>query len=87
MPEIKMLDTTLTEDTSPEEMIEFENPFEGEVFLIKAEDIKECELQLELSRLRQVAQHLHAPSHLARVAEDPEEWAKFASLIIGRANI
>ena len=73
-------------DNSPEEMVEFENPLNGEVCLIKAEDIKEWELKRELLRLRLVAWHLSAPSHLARVAEDPEEWVKFASHIIGRAN-
>jgi len=81
-----MPDTTLTQDNLSEGMIEFENPFNGEVYLIKAEDIKEWELKLELLRLRLIAWHLFAPSHQARVAEDPEEWNKFASLIIGQAN-
>ena len=81
-----MSDTTLTQDNSSEEMVEFENPFNGEVSLIKAEDIKEWESKRELLRLRLVAWRLSAPSHLARVAEDPEEWVKFASQIIGRAN-
>ena len=77
--------TTSKQDNSPKEMVEFENPLNGEVFLIKAEEIKEWEAQRELLRLRLVAWHLSAPSHLARVAEDPEEWVKFASQIIGRA--
>jgi len=81
-----MSDTTLTQDNSSEGMVEFENPLNGEISLIKAEDIKEWELKRELFRLRLVAWHLSAPSHLARVAEDPEEWVKFASFIIGRAN-
>jgi hypothetical protein len=76
--------TTLTQDNSPKEMVEFENPLNGEVFLIKAEEIKVWEAQRELLRLRLIAWHLSAPSHLARVAEDPEEWVKFASQIIGR---
>jgi len=54
--------------------------------LIKAEDIKEWELKRELFRLQLVAQHLSAPSHLARVVEDPIEWDEFASLIIGGPN-
>ena len=78
--------TTLIQGNSSEEMIEFENPLNGELSLIRAEDIKEWELKRELLRLRLVAWHLSAPSHLARVAEDPEDWVKFASLIIGRAN-
>jgi hypothetical protein len=77
--------TTSKQDNSSKEMVEFENPLNGEVFLIKAEEIKEWEAQRELLRLRLVAWHLSAPSHLARVAEDPEEWVKFASQIIGRA--
>ena len=81
-----MSDTTLIQGNSSEEMVEFENPFNGEICLIKAEDVKEWELKRELLRLRLVAWHLSAPSHLARVAEDPEEWVKFASFIIGRAN-
>ena len=36
-------------------MVEFENPFNGEVSLIKAEDIKEWETKRELLRLRLVA--------------------------------
>ena len=81
-----MSDTTLTQNNLSEGMVEFENPLNGEIYLIKAEDIREWELRRELLRLRLVAWHLSAPSHLARVAEDPEEWVKFASLIIGRAN-
>ena len=81
-----MSDTTLTQNSSSERMVEFENPLNGEIALIKAEDIKEWELKRELLRLRLVAWHLSAPSHLARVAEDPEERVKFASLVIGRAN-
>lgn len=81
-----MPDTTLSQDHSSEEMVEFENPLNGEISLIKAEDIKEWELKRELLRLRLVAWHLSAPSHLARVTEDPEEWVKFASHIIRRAN-
>ena len=77
-----MSDTTLTQDNSPEGMVEFENPLNGEISLIKAEDFEEWELKRELLRLRLVAWHLSAPSHLARVAENPEEWIKFASLII-----
>ena len=79
-----MSNTTITQDNSSKEMVEFENPLSGEVFLIKAEDLKEWEAQRELLRLRLVAWHLSAPSHLARVAEDPEEWVKFASQIIGQ---
>lgn len=78
-----MLDTR---DNSPEKMIEFENPLNGEVSLIKAEDVKEWELKRELLRLRLVAGHLSAPSYLARVAENPEEWIMFASFVIGKAN-
>jgi hypothetical protein len=81
-----MLNTTLSQSNSSEEMVEFENPLNGELRLIKAEDIKEWELKREQLRLRLVASHLSAPSHLARVAEDPEDWVKFASFIIGRAN-
>jgi len=81
-----MSDTTLTQENLSGGMVEFENPLNGEIYLIKAEDIKEWELRRELLRLRLVALHLSAPSHLARVAENPEEWVKFASLIIGRAN-
>jgi hypothetical protein len=81
-----MLDKALTQNNSSEEMVEFENPFNGEVSLIKAEDIKEWESKQELFRLRLIAWRLSSPSHLARVAEDPEEWVMFASQIIGRAH-
>ena len=81
-----MTDTTLIQGNSSEEMVEFENPLNGEISLIKAEDIKEWELKRELLRLRLIALHLSAPAHLARVAEDPEDWVKFANLVIGRAN-
>jgi hypothetical protein len=82
----KMSDTALTQNNTSEEMIEFENPFNGEVSLIKAEDIKEWESKRELFRLRLIAWQLSAPSHLARVAQDPEEWVMFASQIIGRGH-
>ena len=85
MLEKKMSHSTLIQDKFSEKLVEFENPFNGEVFLIKPKDVKEWETKRELLRLRLVAGHLSAPSHLARVAEDPEEWVKFASQIIGRA--
>ena len=81
-----MSDTTSAQNNLSEGMVEFENPLNGEISLIKAEDIKEWELKRELLRLQLVAWHLSAPSHLARVAEDPEEWVMFASQIIGRAH-
>jgi hypothetical protein len=81
-----MLDINTIQDNSSEEMVEFENPLNGEISLIKAEDIKEWELKRELFRLQLVAQHLSAPSHLARVVEAPIEWDEFASFIIGGPN-
>jgi hypothetical protein len=81
-----MSDTILIQGNLSQEMVEFENQLNGEFSLIKPEDIREWELNRELLRLRLVAWHLSAPSHLARVEEDPEEWVKFASLIIGKAG-
>ena len=81
-----MSDITLTQDNSPEVMVEFENPLNGEVSLIKEKDIKEWELNREQLRLRLIAGYLSAPSHLARVVEAPEEWGKFASFMIGRVK-
>ncbi|MDD1635623.1 MAG: hypothetical protein LUQ06_04845 [Methylococcaceae bacterium] len=47
-----MLDTNTIQDNSSEELVEFENPLNGEISLIKAEDIKEWELKRELFRLQ-----------------------------------
>jgi len=79
-----MSDTTLIYGNSSEELVEFENPFNGEISLIKEEDIKEWELKRELLRLRLIAGHLSNPSFLAKVAENPEDWVEFASFIIGQ---
>jgi hypothetical protein len=81
-----MSDSTLIQSNSSEEMVEFENPFNGDIYLIRSKDIRKWELKREQLRLRLVARHLSAPSHLARVAEDPENWVKFANFILGRAN-
>jgi hypothetical protein len=80
-----MSDTILSKGNLSEEMVEFENLLNGELSLIKPEEIWEWELNRELLRLKLVALHLSAPSHQARVEEAPEEWVKFASLIIGQA--
>ena len=40
-----MSDTTLTQNNLSEGMVEFENPLNGEIYLIKAEDIREWELR------------------------------------------
>jgi len=67
-----------------EEMVEFENPLNGELSLIKAAEVKEWEVKREQLRLRLLAGRLSAPSHLARVVEDPEDWINFAIFIIRR---
>jgi hypothetical protein len=81
-----MLDMTFAQNNSSEKMVEFENLLNGEVTSIKAEDIKAWELKRELCRLELVASRLSAPSHLARIAEAPEEWGMFASKIIGQTS-
>jgi hypothetical protein len=81
-----MSDTTLIQSNSAEEIIELENPLNGEISLIKAKDIREWELKLEQLRLRLVMKHLSDPSYQAIAAKDTEDWGEFASLIIGRAN-
>jgi hypothetical protein len=78
-----MSDTTLKEGHSSEEMFEFENLLNGEIYFIKAAEIKECELKREQLRLMLITGYLSSPSHLARVVEDPEDWGSFADFIIG----
>ena len=79
-----MSDMKFAQNNSSERMVELENLLNGEVTSIKAEDIKAWELKRELCRLEFVASRLSAPSHLARIAETPEEWGVFASKIIGQ---
>ena len=80
-----MSDVTLKEGNSSEEMVEFENLLNGEIYLIKAAEIKEWELKREQMRLMLVTGHLSSSTHLARVVEDPDDWDIFANFIIGRA--
>jgi len=80
----EMSDMNFAQNNSSEKMVEFENLLNGEVTSIKTEDIKAWELKRELCRLELVASRLSAPSHLARIAEAPEEWGMFACKIIGQ---
>ena len=82
-----MSDVTLKEGNSSEEMVEFENQLNGEIYLIRVAEIKEWEWELkrEQMRLMLVTGHLSSSTHLARVVEDPDDWGNFANFIIGRA--
>ena len=80
-----MSDVTLKEGNSSEEMVEFENLLNGEIYFIRAAEIKEWELKREQMRLMLVTGHLSSSTHLARVVEDPDDWGNFANFIIGRA--
>jgi len=80
-----MSDVTLKEGHSSEEMVEFENQLNGEIYLIRVAEIKEWELKREQMRLMLVTGHLSSSTHLARVVEDPDDWGIFADFIIGRA--
>jgi len=53
-----MSDVTLKEGHSSEEMVEFENPLNGEIYLIRVAEIKEWELKREQMRLMLVIGHL-----------------------------
>ena len=80
-----MSDVTLKESNSSEEMVEFENQLNGEIYLIRVAEIKEWELKREQMRHMLVIGHLSSSTHLARVVEDPDDWGNFANFIIGRA--
>ena len=80
-----MSDVTLKEGHSSEEMVEFENQLNGEIYLIRVAEIKEWELKREQMRLMLVTGHLSSSTHLARVVEDPDDWGNFANFIIARA--
>ena len=80
-----MSDVNLKEVHSSEEMVEFENPLNGEIYLIRVAEIKEWELKREQMRLMLVTGHLSSSTHLARVVEDSDDWGIFANFIIGRA--
>ena len=80
-----MSDVTLKEGNSSEEMVEFENQLNGEIYLIRVAEIKDWELKREQMRLMLVTGHLSSSTHLARVVEDPDDWGIFADFIIGRA--
>ena len=80
-----MSDTTLIEGNSSEELVEFENPLNGEIYLIRVAEIEEWESKREQMRLMLVTGHLSSSTHLARVVEDPDDWGNFANFIIGRA--
>ena len=80
-----MSDVTLKEGNSSEDMVEFENQLNGEIYLIRVAEIKEWELKREQMRLMLVTGHLSSSTHWARVVEDPDDWGNFADFIIGRA--
>ena len=80
-----MSDVTLKESNSSEEMVEFENQLNGEIYLIKVTEIKEWELKREQMRLMFVTGHLSSSTHQARVVEHSDDWGNFANFIIGRA--
>ena len=80
-----MSDVNLKEGNSSEEMVEFENQLNGEIYLIRVAEIKDWELKREQMRLMLVTGHLSSSTHLARVVEDPDDWGIFADFIIGRA--
>ena len=80
-----MSDVTLKEGHSSEEMVEFENQLNGEIYLIRVAEIKEWELKREQMRLMLVTGHLSSSTHRARVVEDPDDWGNFANFIIGCA--
>ena len=80
-----MSDVTLKEGNSSEEMVEFENQLNGEIYLIRVAEIKEWELKREQMRLMLVTGHLSSSTHLARVVEDSDDWGIFANFIIGGA--
>ncbi len=80
------MSATSIQPDSLEEIVEFENPLNGEVYFISTTDITEFELMREQLRLQIIARYLSSPSHQERVQIYPEEWDTFAALIIGHAN-
>ena len=82
-----MSNVTLKEGNSSEEMVEFENQLNGEIYLIRVAEIEEWEWESkrEQMRLMLVTGHLSSSTHLARVVEDPDDWGNFANFIIGGA--